>query len=440
MRKQLWMLIVVFLALLVGCTEVSEDTGDEDYNQSSGTSTSYTVHFCTNNIADWDSVYVYAWDGSDSNAEWPGELMTTERNGWYVAMVNYSNVIFNDGSSNQTEDLTAQNGYFLPQSKSAGKVSGTWYTSKPANTDVGGGSNNNNGNNSNSNTGSTTLSAPTGVSATYISSSNEIEVTWNSVSNATSYEFYWGTSSDSSKAIKSTKTITSTTHGLTGVEEGDSFYFWIKAKNSSTTSSFSSYAYCFVPYTLPSRPSAPTGLKATATSSSSISLSWNSVSGAYEYMIYYNTSSSSSTAEAIAYTSWTSKTITGLEANTKYYFWVKTLTSDYDSSDFSSYAYATTGSTGGTLKIVNNSSYRIKSLTLYTADYNLNALSGMEQVTCNVYSGSSETVENVLPGTYVEIHGKVNDSYLKISTYKDVTIKSGQTTTLVIDDDDIISN
>ena len=111
-------------------------------------------------------------------------------------------------------------------------------------------------------------------------------------------------------------------------------YFWVKAKNSSTTSSFSSYAYCFVPYTL-SRPSAPTGLKATATSSSSISLSWNSVSGAYEYHIYYSKSSSSSTAEIIAYTSWTSKTITGLEANTKYYFWVKTLTSDYDSSDFS---------------------------------------------------------------------------------------------------------
>lgn len=265
------MLIVLTLALLVGCTEVAEDSenNNNESNQSTESSTYYTVHFCTNNIADWDSVYVYAWDGSDSNAEWPGKLMTTERNGWYVAMVNYSNVIFNDGSSNQTEDLTAQNGYFLPQSKSAGKVSGTWYTSKPANTDVSGGSNNS----GSSNTGSTTLSVPTGVSATYISSSNKIEVTWNSVSNATSYEFYWGTSSDSSKAIKSTKTITSTTHGLTGVEEGDSFYFWIKAKNSSTTSSFSSYAYCFVPYTLPSRPSAPTGLKATATSSSSISLS-----------------------------------------------------------------------------------------------------------------------------------------------------------------------
>lgn len=442
MRKQLWMLIVVFLALLVGCTEVSEDNGDEDYNQSSGTSTSYTVHFCTNSIADWDSVYVYAWNGSDSNAEWPGKLMSSESGGWYSATVSYSNVIFNDGSSNQTEDLTAQNGYFLPQSKSAGKVSGTWYTSKPANTDVGGGSNNNNGNNSNSNTGSTTLSAPTGVSATYISSSNEIEVTWNSVSNATSYEFYWGTSSDSSKAIKSTKTITSTTHGLTGVEEGDSFYFWIKAKNSSTTSSFSSYAYCFVPYTLPSRPSAPTGLKATATSSSSISLSWNSVSGADEYMIYYNTSSSSSTAEAIAYTSGTSKTITGLEANTKYYFWVKAITSDYDSSDFSSYAYVTTESvkvTGGKLKIINNSSHTIKNLTLYTSNYDLWTLSGIESVICTVYFGYSQTVENVLPGIYVEIGSQTYAGY-KIDTYKEVIIQSGQTATLIIDDDDIISN
>lgn len=438
MRKQLWMLIVLALALLVGCTEVAEDSdnSNNENNQSGNSSTSYTVHFCTNNIADWDSVYVYAWSGMNSNAEWPGELMTKESGGWYRATVNYSNVIFNDGSSNQTGDLTAQDGYFLPESQST-KVSGTWYTSKPSNTTVGGGSNNNNGN-----TGSTTLSAPTGVSATYVSSDNKIKVTWNSVSNATSYEFYWGTSSDSSKAIKSTQTITSTTHYLTGVEEGEIYYFWVKAKNSNTTSSFSLYDYCMVPYTLPSKPSAPTGLKATATSLSSISLSWNSVSGAYEYMIYYSKSSSSSTAEAIAYTSLTSKTITGLEANTKYYFWVQTVTSSYASSDFSSYAYATTESvkvTGGTLRIVNNSSHAIKNLTLYTANYSLSTLSGIDVVICTVYSGYSQTVENVLPGAYIRIGSETYAGY-KISTYKDVTIKSGQTTTLIIDDDDIISN
>lgn len=124
MRKQLWMLIVVFLALLVGCTEVSEDNGDEDYNQSSGTSTSYTVHFCTNSIADWDSVYVYAWNGSDSNAEWPGKLMSSESGGWYSATVNYPNIIFNDNYSSQTGNLTSQDGYFVPEN-SGSSISGT---------------------------------------------------------------------------------------------------------------------------------------------------------------------------------------------------------------------------------------------------------------------------------------------------------------------------
>ena len=58
---------------------------------------------------------------------------------------------------------------------------------------------------------------------------------------------------------------------------------------------------------------------------------------------------------------------------------------------------------------------------------------------CTVYSGYSQTVENVLPGAYIRIGSETYAGY-KISTYKDVTIKSGQTATLIIDDDDIISN
>ena len=249
MKKQLWMLIVVFLALLVGCTEVSEDTGDEDYNQSSGTSTSYTVRFCTNSIADWDSVYVYAWNGSDSNAEWPGKLMSSESGGWYSATVSYSNVIFNDGSSNQTEDLTAQNGYFLPQSKSAGKVSGTWYTSKP-----------NLGNNPEPDYPEEPddpepdypddpyypdepeeISAPSSLSA-YATSESSISLSWSYVSGATFYLVYYGTSNSIYNA-ECYDYYTGTSAQITKLSAGTTYYFWVIATDGTLKSDFSNMEY-----------------------------------------------------------------------------------------------------------------------------------------------------------------------------------------------------
>lgn len=84
--------------------------------------------------------------------------------------------------------------------------------------------------------------------------------------------------------------------------------------------------------------SAPTGLRASA-SGNNVSLSWNSVSGASYYNIYYSTSSSGSKTY-LAYTSQTSKTV---EINTSgsYYFFVTAEDSNGNQSDYSSYAYCT---------------------------------------------------------------------------------------------------
>lgn len=256
MRKQLWMLIVLALALLISCTEATEDSdnSNNENNQSTESSTSYTVHFCTNSIADWGSVYVYAWSGSSSNAEWPGELMTKESSGWYGATVNYSNVIFNDGSSNQTGDLTAQDGYFLPESKSAGKVSGTWYTSKPSNTTVGGGSNNDKEEEPEPDYPDEPepdypdepayLSAPTLTSASYSETTGKISLSWSSVSNCSYYEIYYSTTGNDKKYLDYT---TSTSASVTKSKEGVTYYFWIKAVGSSTSSAYSNYKTVYVP-------------------------------------------------------------------------------------------------------------------------------------------------------------------------------------------------
>ncbi|MDR0759483.1 MAG: VWA domain-containing protein [Treponema sp.] len=87
-------------------------------------------------------------------------------------------------------------------------------------------------------------------------------------------------------------------------------------------------------------PSAPTGVEAKEESSSSIALSWNSVSGASYYKIYRSTSSSgsySSLAESYS----TTYTDTGVSPNTTYYYRVSAVNNAGESSQ-SAYAYATT--------------------------------------------------------------------------------------------------
>ena len=94
-----------------------------------------------------------------------------------------------------------------------------------------------------------------------------------------------------------------------------------------------------------SAPSAPTGVSANATSSSSITISWNAVSGATSYTVYRSTSRSGSFS-SVGTTSSTSFTNTGLSANTTYYYKV-TAANSYGTSGYSSTVSATTQSGGG---------------------------------------------------------------------------------------------
>jgi hypothetical protein len=93
-------------------------------------------------------------------------------------------------------------------------------------------------------------------------------------------------------------------------------------------------------------PSAPTGVTATAQSSSSISISWSAVSGATSYKVYYATSSSGTKSLVYTVTS-TSYTHTGLTANTTYYYYVKAVNSAGESGYSSSTSAKTSSSSSG---------------------------------------------------------------------------------------------
>lgn len=90
--------------------------------------------------------------------------------------------------------------------------------------------------------GTTTPNAPTGVTATNVgsSSSPQVKISWNSVSNATSYKVY--RSSSASGSYSQLGSSTSSTYAYDNNPMSGYNYYKVKAVNSAGESSFSSYA------------------------------------------------------------------------------------------------------------------------------------------------------------------------------------------------------
>ena len=89
----------------------------------------------------------------------------------------------------------------------------------------------------------------------------------------------------------------------------------------------------------PTPPAIPSNVKATATSSTSITVSWSSVSYADNYDVYYETGSTP--MSRLTTVTGTSYTHTGLQPNTAYNYYV-TATNSAGTSDYSSRASAMT--------------------------------------------------------------------------------------------------
>jgi chitodextrinase len=88
--------------------------------------------------------------------------------------------------------------------------------------------------------------------------------------------------------------------------------------------------------------SAPTNVRAVAVSPTSISITWNSVSGATSYEVHYVTGSMPITK--VSTVPGTSHTHTGLQPNTEYHYFI-IAKNDSGASDYSLRASATTPST-----------------------------------------------------------------------------------------------
>ena len=155
-------------------------------------------------------------------------------------------------------------------------------------------------------------------------------------------------------------------------------------------------------------PTVPTGISASANSSSSITVTWNIVSGASGYRIYRSSTSSGSFKQVESATS-TSYTDTGLSANTTYYYKITAYNSNGESPQ-STTVSATASSGGGGTDTSLNGTW----VDEYGNEMKLN--NGNFEVS-EVAKGTYTTSGNNITITITHIHGSIMGGMLESKWY-----------------------
>lgn len=177
---------------------------------------------------------------------------------------------------------------------------------------------------------------PDGLTAVALSSS-EIKVDFNTVSGAVGYNIYYCESPPNNFTLLTT--VGSGTYTHNNLTPETEYFYKVSAYNDDGESELSDSVSAT---TLPTPPDTPTGVSATALSSSEIRVTYNSVSDADGYVIYH---SLYATGQYTALDSISQSTYThdSLEANTTHYYKVSAY-NDVGESELSDTVYATTKS------------------------------------------------------------------------------------------------
>ena len=196
----------------------------------------------------------------------------------------------------------------------------------------------------------TTVAAPTNLTATATSTSSIGLNFTASTTSGVSYLVYRSTTSGfTPSSANQIGTTGATTYSDNGLAAGTTYYYVVKATNSSGTSPASNQAGATTQTITTVAP--PTNLTATASSASSISLSFTaSTTSGVTYIIYRSTNSgfTASSANQVGTSSGTTYTDTGLTGSTTY-FYVVTATDSAGTSALSNQASAMTQGGGCTV-------------------------------------------------------------------------------------------
>lgn len=150
-----------------------------------------------------------------------------------------------------------------------------------------------------------------------------VTVSWDTVTGATSYNIYYGTSAGVTIANGTQVANVTSPQVVNGLINGTTYHFVVTAVNASGESGVSSEKSA-TPSATPQPPGNPTGLKLTSPSAGQVSVTWNAVTGATSYNVYYLLAASQPTnaqvlAGAEQSSSSASLTLSGLTSGSTYY-------------------------------------------------------------------------------------------------------------------------
>jgi hypothetical protein len=181
-----------------------------------------------------------------------------------------------------------------------------------------------------------------------ISGEGILQITWEEVLYASSYEVCYQTNGngDIPPAGILPKTVSETGTALLNVTNGTSYTVWVRAKNTNGESSYATSAG--TPQVAAAPPSeAPNGLEITP-GDEKLTLTWNQVAGVPSYRLYYGITDVFSAATQVpalvpADAPKVRANITGLENGKGYYIWVQSWNSKSDRDNSAKTSQSTPG-------------------------------------------------------------------------------------------------
>lgn len=202
----------------------------------------------------------------------------------------------------------------------------------------------------------TTTSAPTvppapiGVAA--VGGTGQVTITWAAVTGATSYNIYYATTTGVTPATGTQILNATSPYVQTGLANATTYYYVVTAVNAAGESA-PSVQVSATTATIPTVPAAPTGLAATG-GVNSVSISWNAVTGATSYNLYYATTTGVTPATGTLIAGVTSPYLQKFLAANTTYFYVVTAVNGSGASLPSAQASAITSATDGVTLYANN--------------------------------------------------------------------------------------
>ena len=172
---------------------------------------------------------------------------------------------------------------------------------------------------SSSSSSATTLSPPSDLTAAGVAS--QVTLDWTAVSGASSYTVYWDNSTGVSSSSTAITSVSTDNYTHSSLDNGTTYYYKVATVDSAGTGTLSSEVNAATP--LP----APDNLSASG-ANNTITLIWNSVSGATSYTLYWdNVSGIDSSDTAITSITNDNYTHSNMDNGSTYYYKVAAVNS-----------------------------------------------------------------------------------------------------------------